>query len=281
MRKILLILMLLSISVQMMARLTLAAIAYLEDDKSSECFYYQHKSAFRRALLEVNGKEWFMKHIIYANPDSSRFVLDFIAGDYCIGEDVFAFPERREEFFAGVKKALDYLSEKNDTLFYGLPLSKSEFNSDYIFLRSQKIFQTFDTIPNNIYDFNNFYKLKRVGVDYIRMRFIDLSFRGELWAGEGYLKHYYKSLSENFINKYKVFPIPDFAKDDTRMEKYNIIENPEDAETLFEIINAFDEYVLSIPTPQPSIIKEMNPFGYSSEHPTRLILHVKRNNSKE
>ena len=255
MKKNLLFLLLL-VPILSFARLTIVGIAFSDDDI---LFSYRFQSTIRKALLEANGKEWFMKHIIYANPDSTEINLDFIAGDYCIASDICESIARRSEFFDGVNKALDYLSEKNDTLYY--PYMSDRWKK-YPLAGIKRIKTTPEIPPENIYDFNCFYCIDRKNVDYIRFPVI-LHVRNDI--SDDWIRPFYpEECHEIFIKKYGYRVNKDgknvYIKSDGH---YNLIDNHEDAEIFFEFIKALDDTVTSMPVPKGSKTIPMHPFGYN------------------
>jgi len=82
----------------------------------ADLLQFRTDSKVRRAMLEANGKEWFMKNVIMSTPDSMRVVIGFIEGDYCVA-NVKLKGRSRIEYLVGLKKAIDLLSENNDTLY--------------------------------------------------------------------------------------------------------------------------------------------------------------------
>lgn len=115
--KILTCLFMLAVSFASQARLSYAVLDYYIED---EHYYIYHVDALmHRALLEINGKQWYMRNIIYRNPDSLYIVLHLMEGEFfTANSNPWDSNHKLDgELFIGINKAVDYLSKKNELLF--------------------------------------------------------------------------------------------------------------------------------------------------------------------
>lgn len=207
--------------------------------------FLQHRNAavLFRAMLKANGEDWFMKNILLNNHKSLKIYLNFIAGDYCTaGEE--DYPERYlgEEFFSGVKKAVEYMSANNDTL-YTYYITEN-FSKDLTW--QMRIRGTLPTDSNKYkYNFDGFDYSKQETIDYIRINF--------------YL-HPFQVLDENImkdkINFNQIFKLIEKYKD-TR------IKDLRDAKTILSARIIADKYILSLPKPSKKRMKIL-PWSYSA-----------------
>lgn len=232
-------------------------------------FRFHNDAVMRRALLKTNGKEWFIKHVVKAEPDSLSFKLKFIAGDYCIAGE--ADPQKngtKDEFFAGLKKAVNYMSANNDTVFYFL-----QYLRDY-----EKIDEYFKNVWIGIrrawgsdsieykYDYNNFFRYHPTaqaidcfpisfGYMFVPRDCLDVKFHEDI----DFSPIFPDGLDKEFINK---FCYTHFNKDNCNLT-YPPLTSDEDAEELFEKIKYFDDYILSLP-PFPESQVKVFPWGYDA-----------------
>ncbi len=255
MNRILLIIFLILTPLVSFSRITFGGVVLSENELM---YSWKNHSIIRRALLNANGKDWFMKHIIYRNPDSLSVFIKFHEDNH-LGIGVKEsypggpIPRVNREFFDGLKKAVDLMSQNNDTLLYlsfmkpsDPPLTILQLKPFHlIWVRADINYGEIDHSKNPKY---NFAIEENYAFSYVKC----LRNAFEAIFGE---------LPEE-LNKY-VYPMnyPDCRFDDT---KFITVTSAEVAEKLYELVNRFDDYILGLPSPDPSQFAFF-PYGYTPQ----------------
>lgn len=238
--------------------------------RDNDLFKYRNVSLIRRAMLKTNGKDWFMKNLIYSDPKLMPFYLNFIAGGYCTAGEVYRNQNgTRNEFFDGLLKAIVCLSENNDTLYYFITVDEINFKTpikgELHLSETKNKYPAHDS--ENIkhrYDFDKFYgsdgiTRTRQNVDYMSIMF-DENFSPRICLNttekELPIKLYPECI-DDLIEKYTYY----YTDDHTHTPPYNLVTNAEEAEFLFNAILAFDNFIISL-NPKERVKMKMLPWIY-------------------
>ncbi len=205
-------------------------------------YSWKNHCKIRRALLNANGKDWFMKHLIYRKPDSLSIYIKFYEGDYLAAGVMMkglnhTRPRVSREFFDGLKKAVDLMSQNNDTLLYTAFVNPEYFLQTIRYINHYYLLDEPDSIN---YD----------GMVYSaqpKRRFAIAEFRTFSYAS--CLRTAFQTVFGELPEELKEYVYP-INYPDCRFyeEKYIPVTSAEVAEKLYELVNRFDDYILSLPS---------------------------------
>lgn len=211
----------------------------------NDLFRYRSDALMRQALLKANGEDWYIKYVI-CDSIQHDFVLNFIEGDYCT-VCMFCHDEvniSTDEYFGGVKKAIDYLSEKDETLYF-IYLPRQEFPDPEIKLRPVTKLTKISDAERYRYNFDGFDYAGK-STPYIQLLFNIEPYDAFIDLGIRYRVFNMKQDIYNLVRRYrrrKVFP------------------DKKDAKKIIKAIIKMDNYILSIPLPD-NRIKRL-PYSYA------------------
>lgn len=90
--------------------LTSAKLTLLATDSF---IYNKNHSKIDRALYEANGREWYVDNILFNEQPGNDVKIFFAPGDVLAIMTTAIF---KDDFFLGIKKAIDYLADKGEEL---------------------------------------------------------------------------------------------------------------------------------------------------------------------
>ncbi len=250
MKKIFLFILLAVWPVLSMGRINFAALV-LEGE--TDLFWFRNDAKLRRALLVTNGKEWFIGHILKPRKFSTLEKLVFIQGNYFVYE-----PQKRgDEFAAGLKKAIDYLSANNDTL-YQIDRGYDDVYSalaDPVFKKTiSKSVSVSWTIPQ-MSDLK--YNFDRFDFNFQNMPMITIYWNYSICNINSVDDYIFKTIFPRDVTPKIILNLwNDIHKPDTDLPD-------EKTERLYQLFNSFDDYVLSLPFTLRPYQLELLEWGYT------------------
>lgn len=230
------------------------AVVSHEDD-----VVFKKNAQLRQALIEANGKDWFIDNVIMNENDSVCFYLKFFRGNYlaiaettscAILQGQISINSKERGFLYGVKRAIDYLAEKKDTIWFyhtvfpPLPLDAKiiEFNT----------FKHAKWVTDSLNFDNMDYSVRR---EYVRISY-SRCLNSIRYSGKTLCNSFSIPFPEN-LTKYLIS-----VDMDTEVKgEFLPIQNKKDAEDMFILIKQIDSQILSLPSPSSQATKLL-PWGY-------------------
>ncbi len=235
-----------------MGRINFAALVL---DEKSDLFGHRNDAKLRRALLVTNGKNWYIENVM-ENVDAVEEVkkLIFIQGDYFVISGIKSGSKKLDEYAEGLKKAIDYLSANNDTLYQ---FSRGDYHDMADPVLKKTLSKGVSVYFTRAYMADWRYNFDRFDFNRYSKPMVDIFWDSSILNIVSVDDYVFKT----------VFP-PDVTRDSiwdlwSNIRKSNADSLDEKTEKLYQLINKFDDYVLSLPFPQLLYQLELLDWGYT------------------